>query len=58
MTFNEFRDKALITITECAPDYIQEFHDSETFEDIAQLFLDLDFWEEEDVEEYRDEIED
>ena len=57
MTFNEFRDKALIQIMECAPDYIQEFHDSETFEDIAELFTYIELWDEDDVEEYRNEIE-
>ena len=52
MTFEEFKLKAEVTLIECAPNYYQEFVDSETFDDIAQLFFDLDIWDEDDIEEY------
>lgn len=56
MTFNEFKNKAEVTLTENAPEYYEQFNDSETFEDIAQLFLDLEIWDEDDIEDYRNEI--
>ena len=57
MTFNEFKTQAEVTLIECAPEYYQEFTDSETFEDIAQLFFDLDIWDEDDIEDYSNMIE-